>query len=332
MTATPVSTDPIGRPGPSLLLRLVELACTAPSTHNSQPWRWRLLDDGVELHTDPERRLRSIDPDDRDLVISCGAALHCAVVAARALGWDCEVSRAPYDGRGTLLARLRLSLRREWNAEGETALATLRARVTDRRRFTSWPVPSARLASLVRIARAHGARARVIDDAVARFRLERLVARAQKLQEADPAAMAEQRRWVGDRPCDGVPLQVVPAADPGRPVRFGPGLLDEPDRDVRGTDGVMVLGGAGDDDDLPAAWLRTGEALSALWLTATAEGLSVVPLSQPIEVAETRRTLRDAVLGGEFAPHLLVRLGWQAIGRSEIPHTPRRPVEDVLLP
>ena len=83
-------------------------------------------------------------------------------------------------------------------------------------------------------------------------------------------------------------------------------------------------------DDGPADWLRTGEALSALWLRATLDGLSVVPLSQVIEVDETRAALQHEVLGGLAVPHLLVRLGWQALSRSQLTRTARRPVEDVL--
>ncbi|WP_425574645.1 hypothetical protein, partial [Streptomyces rhizosphaericus] len=60
--------------------------------------------------------------------------------------------------------------------------------------------------------------------------------------------------------------------------------------------------------------------------------LSVVPLSQPIEVAQTRAAIRDEVLTGAFWPHLVVRVGWQALGRDRVLPTPRRPVGDVLLP
>ena len=88
-----------------------------------------------------------------------------------------------------------------------------------------------------------------------------------------------------------------------------------------------MLGAA---DDGPEAWVRTGEGLSALWLEATRQGLSVVPQSEPIEVERTRAALQREVLGGLLTPHLVVRIGWQAIGRDEMPRTPRRPVGDVL--
>ena len=93
-------------------------------------------------------------------------------------------------------------------------------------------------------------------------------------------------------------------------------------------DGLILLHAA---DDSPGSWLRAGEALSTLWLSAVRDGLSVVPLSQVIEVAETRDAIQHQVLGGAATPLLLVRVGWQAIGRSQLEPTPRRPVDEVLL-
>ena len=79
------------------------------------------------------------------------------------------------------------------------------------------------------------------------------------------------------------------------------------------------------------SWLRAGQTLSALWLRATRTGLSVVPLSQVIEVPETRHALHEDVFAGMARPQLLVRLGWQEIARATLPVTPRRPLADVLL-
>jgi hypothetical protein len=124
---------------------------------------------------------------------------------------------------------------------------------------------------------------------------------------------------------------VLPADDPSTSIvasnRFGTGLLDDPTPELESSDGVVLLCGYA---DRPEDWLRTGEALSALWLRATLDGLSVVPLSQVIEVEETRSSLQHEVLGGLAVPHLLVRLGWQALSRSQLTRTGRRPLDDVL--
>ena len=53
----------------------VSYAVLAPSGHNTQPWRFRFDDDAIELHADRTRALPVIDPDDREMTISCGTAL-----------------------------------------------------------------------------------------------------------------------------------------------------------------------------------------------------------------------------------------------------------------
>ena len=75
---------------------LVELATRAPSVHNTQPWYWYLDDDDrLTLFADFSRQLWYADPDGRDLLISCGAALHHLRVAAAASGWKAHVRRTP---------------------------------------------------------------------------------------------------------------------------------------------------------------------------------------------------------------------------------------------
>ena len=74
---------------------MVELACRAPSVHNTQPWRWRARESTVDLFADYTRQLVYADPTRRDLMISCGAALHHLQVAAAGLGWAARVTRFP---------------------------------------------------------------------------------------------------------------------------------------------------------------------------------------------------------------------------------------------
>ena len=54
---------------------LVAQAVLAPSSHNTQPWLWLLLEGSVTLFADRTRALPVNDPDDRELTMSCGAAL-----------------------------------------------------------------------------------------------------------------------------------------------------------------------------------------------------------------------------------------------------------------
>ena len=317
---------------PTVARRLVGLACRAPSVHNTQPWAWRIGPDGIDLYADHSRQLTMSDPDGRNLVISCGAALHHLQVAALATGWRPEVTRLPDPADPDLLAHVRLTPAPSPPAALEQ-LKALTRRCTDRRRFTSWPLPAERLEGLATLAAEWDVHGVALTDESDRFQVELLVSRALQLQSRDRAVAEEQRAWVHRGSADdGVPVQGLPVEAPGRDSRrsrFGTGELDDPGRDVDGGDGLVLLCAA---VDQPLSWLRAGEALSALWLYAVHEGLSVVPLSQVVEVPESRAALQYGVLGGLAAPLLLVRVGWQAISRSQLEPTPRRPLEDVLLP
>ncbi|GAA0653432.1 hypothetical protein [Brevundimonas lenta] len=83
---------------PDLFRALVADASLAPSVHNTQPTRWRLLPDGtVQVLEDPARRLTVGDPDGRDLGVSHGAAVEGFCLAASERGLAVTVHR---DGDG----------------------------------------------------------------------------------------------------------------------------------------------------------------------------------------------------------------------------------------
>ncbi|GAB4003717.1 Acg family FMN-binding oxidoreductase [Nocardioides ultimimeridianus] len=307
--------------------RLVAFACLAPSVHNTQPWRWRYADGRLELRADLDRHLITEDPLGRDLTLSCGAALHHVQFAARALGWQTAVERVPL-GSSDVLARIEV-FRTAVAGVVREDLDLLRQRCTDRRRFTAWPVPADHLERLCRSATAWGAEAEAITGDAARFRLEVLTHRALGVLAADPARIREQERWIDRGATEGIPRELLPdlPAPLRSDTRFPPGLLEDTRMIIHGGDRVIALGGS---QDHVGAWLTSGEALSALWLEATRAGISVVPMSQPTEVEAVRQEIGRSVLAGRFETHLLVRVGWQAIGRRGLPRTPRRPLREVL--
>lgn len=191
-------------------------------------------------------------------------------------------------------------------------------------------MPDERLRHLAATAAEWGAEALPLLDPPARVRTEQLVGQAFDRQAADLRLPEEQLRWINHSAGDGVPVVVIPdtpRSEPSLRTRYGAGRLHEAERELGGTDGLLIMRGGSDDI---GAWLRTGEGLSALWLQATREGLSVVPLSQVIELDETRQRLRIDVLRRLGFPHILIRVGWQAISRGTVPTTPRRPLDDVL--
>jgi hypothetical protein len=310
---------------------VVVLARQAPSVHNTQPWRWRVDGQVLELRADRARQLARSDPSGRNLMISCGAALHHAVVAAAGLGRSMSVTRFPDPEEPDLLARIRLGDDIAVTPQATRLMDAISSRRTDRRRFTSWPVPGERLDGLAEAAR--GCRARVIPliDADRRSIVERLADRAIEVMSKDRALLAEQKAWIARADDEGIPVAALPPRHSSqRRDRFHleRAVTGEGDgAGVTASDQVLAICTARDDAE---SWLDTGETLSALWLHATLLGLSLVPLSQVIEVAETRAALREEILAGLAHPQMLVRIGWLQLTRRGLVPTPRRRVADVV--
>ena len=65
-------------------------------------------------------------------------------------------------------------------------------------------------------------------------------------------------------------------------------------------------------------------------LTATALGLASCPITEPLEIAETRAALRSEVLGDEGYPQMLLRIGWAPVNADPLPSTQRRALSEVV--
>jgi hypothetical protein len=327
-------------PSLPLVHELIRSACSAPSVHNTQPWSWRVLDaTTIELYADRSRHLRVTDPRGRDLAISCGAALHHLVVAAEAFGLVADVLLLPSHQVEEPLARIQLSAGHSETKSVEW-LTALENRLTDRRGFSTWEVPTERLRHLCDAATEWGAHALPLSDPWVRHRAEELLERARRVQGANPQITEELGVWT-DRlgpSVEGIPTEnTTPTRRPGithRPSRFEPvptagptHTHEESDLEPELTDGLVAICTARDD---LRSWLQAGQAMSAVWLRATLGGLAVTAVSQVIEVESTRRLLQRDLFSNTGRPQILLRIGWPDITRPPLPHTPRRSLEDVL--
>ncbi|SDH60914.1 Nitroreductase family protein [Lentzea fradiae] len=324
-----------GQPDEKTLQAAVAIACRAPSVHNSQPWRWEVGRHSLHLYADRGRGLPAVDPLGADLVISCGAALHHLRVGLAALGWRAVVHRLPNPDEPDHLAAIEFAPADPAASHIALAAAIPRRR-TDRRAFSSWAVPEGIIGQLVSRALAEGVEAQEVTGR-ARDELLIAIAKAAAVQEADPEYRAEIREWTGVYP--GASAGVPAASIPMGPTQYGnlqmrkfaPGELTQTDRLEPSEDaGSLLVLSTSSDDQLSR--LRAGEATSAVLLEATSAGLASCPLSQPLEVVETRDLIRDQVLGGSTCPQLVVRVGWAGFNADPLPPTPRRPVIDVLTP
>jgi nitroreductase len=315
-------------PGVATLRALVARATLAPSTHNAQPWRWTVHPDHVDLELDDDvaRRLGVTDPDHRELVISCGAALLTLRVAAAQALFDAWVEVAPDPHRHDLLACVTIV-----PGTVDAAFATLDDVVPLRR--TAWSafderrsMPAGLGPRLASEAHVEGACLNEIEPGH-RDDLADLLRHADHDRYLDPRRRAELAGWITSRWADeGRPVAaaaVGPARAAVRHLDLGDRIAAHDGELLRQAPYIAVLSTPGDDRK---AWIAAGQALQRVLLVAAEHGVSGGFLNAPCQIEADRGRLRALLPGGGY-PQMVLRLGYPI---SRPPGTARRPVDEVV--
>ncbi len=315
---------------PDVVRSCVEAACSAPSVHNSQPWRWTCRAGSIALFPDATRLLR-MDSQGRQLVISCGAALHHLVTALLVEGCASSIERFPLDGADAPIARVAVTSLHRPDARDIALRRAIDCRHSDRRPFRRASLRGL-LDSLVPECHANGV-SLIHLDGDAHAVIADAAAASAALHRYDSVYQHEIRWWAGhDRPYDGIPLSLLPDLAASQAVSgsdFPTGSLPPARAGTDEADWLLLATAT----DSPEAWLRSGEALSLLLLSATAMQLATCTVTHVIQDPDSRELLRHALPATSarvsLHPQILVR-----IGAPEFPPLPRetsrRPVDDVL--
>jgi nitroreductase len=309
----------------------VELACRAPSLHNSQPWRWVASPTTVDLFGDPDRVVRSTDSSGREALMSCGAALDHFRVAMAAAGWHTHVDEFPNPNNLRHLASIDFSpLDFVTQACRDRAEAILRRR-TDRLPFRA----PAHWGSFEPILRSFGeplARLDVLPQE-ARPRLAQASRLTETARRYDDSYHRELQWWTApDHDSDGVPPDA---------------LVSESERERVGIDRNFPISGHADrragitgdqakvlvlstPEDTRVDAFRCGRVLSELLLECTMAGLATCPLTHITEMPESRDIILDLTGRKSGMPQVLIRVGTAPKLEQTPALTPRRPLDDVL--
>ncbi len=311
---------------------LIEVAGRAPSLHNTQPWRFTVSGDAIDLYADTSRQLY-VDPDGREMIISCGAALYGLRLAVRSLGYLPQVELLPEPAGQRVLARVRLGRPAPTTSDERKLLHAVPHRHTHRGPFEPDPLPASLFARLRDDAQAEGAMLTEIEPGPAREELMALVAAAGRTQGRDPRSRAQTWWWSHDVTStarEGVPAHAFPA-EPSHQA----GRLPQRDFDLGRGIGMLPAGGpappvtavlftTGDNQE---DWLRAGQALNRLLLHAASQWVFALLNTQPLEDPATRTLIRDR-LSLPGAPQMLLALGVSRIAHA----TGRRPAADLIEP
>jgi hypothetical protein len=315
------------------LTDLVATATKAQSPHNTQAWKFVVTDSTIEVHADWDRNLSVSDPDGREMVIGCGAAVEHLLLLLGSGGHAVTVEVTAHDPRPTQLARIELGTGEPYVRRDELVAAIPR-RHTNRTAYRSDPVDPDILDALQHTTEAFGVGVHRVDDPQLRQAVTTLIMTADRQQMADSAFRHELSSWMR-RPHTaatdgmftnllgqhGLAAELAPLAV--RTFDVGKGQAARDGQLVEGSPHLWVLYTG---EDTPAWWLATGRALAHLTLAATHHGVAHAYMNQPCELPDVRVELADT-LGCNAYPQLIVRMGHA--DPTEL--SPRRPVDEVLI-
>ena len=315
-----------------MLRNLVRYATLAPSSHNTQCWKFRLRPDVITIERDSTRRCPVVDPDDHHMFVSLGCATENLAQAALANGFHANVG---FDQAGGDSVTVNLETTR---AVTSPLFDAISERQCTRGDYDGKRLSNDELLQLEDAGCGNGVQLMVLTQRSDMETVLDYVVSGNTAQIRDPAFVSELKTWIrfgheeAVRAGDG--LFSGSTGNPSMPRWLGSPMMDlfftakseneRYSRQVRNSAGIAVFVSAVSDK---AHWVETGRCYERFALHATSLGIRNAFLNQPIEIAPVRAQFAAALGLGMQRPDLVVRFG----RGPTLPWSMRRPIDAVIV-
>ena len=315
----------------ALLRELVRCATLAPSSHNTQCWKFRLEDRAISILPDLSRRCPVVDPDDHHLFVSIGCAAENLLQAALANGLH---GNAVFDDFAGKVLRIALEPTRVVATPLYNAIPE---RQSTRAEYDGQPISASELALLERAAQGNGVRVILLTGRAAMEKVLEYVVQGNTAQMNDRAFVEELKAWIRFSADDAIRagdgLYAASSGNPSVPSWLGRLLFglfftpkaenDKYAKHVRSSAGIAVFVS---EVENPAQWIEVGRCYERFALQSAAMGIRNAMLNQPVEVSTLRPQFATFLGVGGRRPDLVVRFG----RGPKLPPSLRRPIDAVL--
>jgi hypothetical protein len=316
----------------ALMHELVRYATLAPSSHNTQCWKFRVEDGAILVLPDYSRRCPAVDPDDHHLFVSLGCAAENLIQAALANGLK---GHAGFDAEGGNALRVALE---PTSPVASTLFQAIPERQSTRGEYDSQPIARHELELLEKTGAGKGVQVIVLTKREAMETVLEYVIQGNTVQMNDPAFVYELKQWIrfsgGEAVRTGDGLYAESSGNPSAPTWLGNLLFnlfftpksenDKYAKHVRTSAGIAIFVS---ETPTPAQWVEVGRCYERFALQSAALGIRNAMLNQPVEVSKLRPQFADFLGVGKRRPDLVVRFG----RGPKLPSSLRRPIQAVLV-
>lgn len=307
------------------LQQFLQYAILAPSSHNTQPWLFKIVgEDTIEVYADDSRWLKVADSDKRELFISVGCTLENLLIAAEHYGYGATVNYLPSPENEDFVASVRFGQSPE-RSNAPELFEAIAKRFTNHNEFESTPVLPEDQRRLENCCRGEGIGLYLTSDIEIKRKVEDLIIRADARQFADPEFREELGYWIGQG-AFGASWLIAKIS------QFAVTHIDLGNSTAKTDSSVLmsspVLGIICSEKNDRRTQVQVGQAFERIYLKATSLGLSIQPMSQIVQVPEIKKELAALIPGKDAFPQQPFRLGF---GKPETKRTPRRELEEMLI-
>ncbi len=306
------------------LVFLLNYAILAPSSHNTQPWKFAVYPNSIDLRVDPERWLRVADADQRELYLSAGCALENLLIAAEGFGLTPRIRYFPDPTRETWIAQVYFDEPASDILRDARLFRAILSRHTNRKIYDERAISAEVLQGLETAAEDDGIRLFLTNHPPTKQRIDQLMVQADALQFADPAWREELGYWVGAGAFGQPWLIAKMAALAVTYLNMGKGTAKHDSSILMSAPELAVIATS---ENTRLAQVRAGQAFERVCLTAEALGVRVHPMNQILQIPELKAEFSKLIPMPGFTPQISFRLGY---AEAEKEHSPRRLLHEVL--
>ncbi|MBC7943002.1 hypothetical protein H7X68_00670 [Candidatus Saccharibacteria bacterium] len=308
--------------------QLIAYAIKAPSGHNSQPWKFKIEGNVVEIYPDYSHELPVVDPDHRELFISLGCAAENLVLAGKAWGLNARVyTPSGVDDAIRVEFTKGLALDAHW-------LLLMDKRQSNRHKYTGKPIPQADLTRLQNVEGEVGIKAKIVTDQSAKLQLVELVQEANSEQMKNQAYKDELITWMRfnkrEARTKGDGLTYAVLGNPALPFRaigsmivksfLKPDKQNSRDNALLDSSSAFMVFSIQKNDK--TNWIKLGRYFERIALTATELGIVNSHYNQPFETKSLEGKVNSLTFLNGSYPCLMIRLGYA----KPMPYSPRRSI------
>jgi nitroreductase len=303
---------------------LLNYAILAPSSHNSQPWMFNVSEGEIQVFADKSRWLKFADADRREQYLSLGCALENLIIAAEHFGYNCSISYFP--GPEDLAATVSLQPRSRQPSDSRLFQA-ITSRQTNRNPYDPRAISEDDLETIKSLSSDPDAAIFLANDSATKKRFLDLVVQANGVQYSDVNYKSELGRWLGRGVMGPTGIEAKMAQLAVVFLDMGPQQTKKDAELINSTPYIGFVSTANNDS---TSSLKAGRTLERFWLAATALGISLHPMSQALEVQQTKAELAGLLPSKSGMSQLqqIFRLGYT---KPAAEHSTRRPLEEVLI-